>query len=262
MAERISTQDGTFERGYAIHAQRYEFAAGFASGQRVLDVGCGAGYGSALLARRGAAHVTAIDLSETALAEARRVFPRPNLRFVPGNAEQLDRIADLGRDFGLIVNFENIEHLPNPRALLQRVPELLGAGGVFLCSSPNGAISQRGPNGRLLNEYHVHEFTAEEFRALLGEFFGQVVLHGQWRTPEGRMRMEDARRAFEQLCDAYYNPAVRIGRGLKRMLGGRVGPPPCFTGEGDTYAGDHVIEPLADAPFPWPPEYLLAVCRA
>lgn len=34
----------------ADHFSRYEFAAGFVAGKRVVDIACGTGYGSALLA--------------------------------------------------------------------------------------------------------------------------------------------------------------------------------------------------------------------
>ncbi len=55
------------------HWHRYLFAAPLVAGARVLDVACGEGYGSALLAR-SAARVTGADLSQDAIAHARQAL--------------------------------------------------------------------------------------------------------------------------------------------------------------------------------------------
>ena len=53
------------------HWHRYHFAARWAHGRTVLDVACGEGYGSALLARH-AARVTGVDISPQAMSRTRR----------------------------------------------------------------------------------------------------------------------------------------------------------------------------------------------
>ena len=62
------------------HLARYAFAARLSRRKQVLDAGCGAGYGSAALARK-AASVLGIDRSAAAIAFARAQYPAPNLRF-------------------------------------------------------------------------------------------------------------------------------------------------------------------------------------
>src|SRR5260370_6945260 len=62
------------------HLARYAFAARLSRRKQVLDAGCGAGYGSAELART-AAGVLGIDRSPEAIAFARAQYPPPNLRF-------------------------------------------------------------------------------------------------------------------------------------------------------------------------------------
>src|SRR5208337_4385431 len=44
------------------HLERYRWAAKFVAGKRVLDVACGTGYGTALLANAGAAQVDGFDI--------------------------------------------------------------------------------------------------------------------------------------------------------------------------------------------------------
>src|ERR1043165_8107492 len=70
------------------HMARYTFAARLARGKRVLDAGCGAGYGWAELAGH-AETVTAIDRAPEALEFARANYPLPNLQFDQGECESL-----------------------------------------------------------------------------------------------------------------------------------------------------------------------------
>src|SRR5438552_17547896 len=62
------------------HVARYAFAVRLARGKRVLDAGCGAGYGSAQLARV-AAQVTGVDVAADAVEFARENYVLENLRF-------------------------------------------------------------------------------------------------------------------------------------------------------------------------------------
>src|SRR5512142_1405657 len=67
------------------HLARYAFAARLARGKRVLDAGCGAGYGSAELAKT-AISVLGVDQSADAVEFARENYRLPNLRFVQASA--------------------------------------------------------------------------------------------------------------------------------------------------------------------------------
>ena len=53
MAERISLEDETFFGGYSNHMRRYAFAQPYCLDRRVLDAGCGTGYGTSYLAIHG-----------------------------------------------------------------------------------------------------------------------------------------------------------------------------------------------------------------
>src|SRR5215475_3310651 len=70
------------------HFARYAFAARLARGKRVLDAGCGAGYGSAELASV-AEQVVGIDRAPDALEFARANYPLEHLRFDEGSCESL-----------------------------------------------------------------------------------------------------------------------------------------------------------------------------
>ena len=217
--ERISLEDTTLFVGYSNHIQRYAFAAQYCAGRRVLDAGCGSGYGSAYLIDRGSANVTAIDISDAALAEANRLFRRDKLRFVKGDLECLSEMGDLGGPFDVVVNLENIEHLAHPDRFLEGARRQLTGEGAMVISTPNGVLTARDEAGRILNRSHVQEFTEAEFRELLGPYFNRLELFGQWKTPERQVRIDFEHHLFENLCELYYSPGHRLWRALRKLLG-------------------------------------------
>jgi SAM-dependent methyltransferase len=155
------------------HLARYAFAARLARGKRVLDAGCGAGYGSAELAHAAQA-VVGIDVSSDALTFARANYRLPNLTFEMASCAALPH-----RDasFDLVVGFEVIEHLENWREFLREVRRVLAPNGQFIVSTPNKLYytESRGEQGA--NPFHVHEFEFEEFRTELKSIFPYVSLY-------------------------------------------------------------------------------------
>jgi SAM-dependent methyltransferase len=160
------------------HIARYAFAARFAVGAKVLDIGCGSGYGAAELSRT-AASVTGIDISPEATAWAREHFAGSNLEFITASAAA---IPCPEASFDLITAFEVIEHIPDWRNLLAEVRRLLSPAGIAVISTPNKAYytDSRGADGE--NPFHVHEFEAGEFRSELRSAFEHVLLLQQNRS--------------------------------------------------------------------------------
>ncbi len=152
------------------HYARYAFAARLARGKRVLDVGCGSGYGSADLART-AASVVAVDISAEALGFACQHFALPTLRLIQASCTAL---PFAGGSFDLIVAMEVIEHLKDWSSMLMECRRLLAPGGQLIISTPNKDYygDSRGQAGA--NLYHEHEFTFLEFRDSLRGVFPHV----------------------------------------------------------------------------------------
>jgi 2-polyprenyl-3-methyl-5-hydroxy-6-metoxy-1,4-benzoquinol methylase len=260
MVERLSLTDNSLLSGYAENIQRTEFALAHCQGKRVLDAGCGSGYASHFLAANGAASVLGLDNSDEAIAEARRIYPRGNLRFEQRDLQCLDADAMRAR-FEVVVNFETLPHLPDPRAFIAGVKAALADGGTFITSTPNGERVRTDPAGRPLYKFQHKAYPPAEFGAFLHEHFIDVALYGHWMTHAGMLRKLRARELFEQLCDLYYNPMNRCGRAIKKVFNRKTAAPPVFTGEADSYAGDYVIAPLNAGGFPWLPTTLIAVCK-
>jgi ubiquinone/menaquinone biosynthesis C-methylase UbiE len=154
------------------HVARYAFASRLCRNRRVLDIGCGTGYGSADLALN-AQHVTGLDISAEALSYARERFGRPNLRLLRSSASALPFASSV---FDLVVGFEVIEHLPDWQAFLQESKRVLAPGGQFIVSTPNKHFYAETRRDSGPNPFHEHEFEYAEFREALLAVFPSVSL--------------------------------------------------------------------------------------
>jgi ubiquinone/menaquinone biosynthesis C-methylase UbiE len=157
---------------WSEHVARYAFARPYAEGKRVLDAGCGTGYGSAELAQ-SAAEVTGVDIAAEAIEYAMANYPLAGLHFIKSSCTVVPFPAS---SFDLVVAFEVIEHLTDYRAFLDECARLLTDEGLFIVSSPNKRYyaSTRSASGP--NQFHEHEFEAEEFVRELERAFPNVRL--------------------------------------------------------------------------------------
>lgn len=154
------------------HLHRYALCREHVGGRRVLDMGCGTGYGTAILAR-AAANVVGIDLGDDAIAEARRRYgSAANLEYLQGDCYALP--FDDG-EFDVVVANEIIEHVTDHDAFVSEARRVLKADGLFLVSTPNKPVYNR---YKPPNVFHVSEMDIPEFRELLHRYFAHVRLTG------------------------------------------------------------------------------------
>lgn len=155
---------------YAEHVARYEFARQFVRGKTVLDVACGSGYGSQTLARAGAKMVFGLDKSQTAVNYAKKNFKGGKLEFLAGDAEAMNFENGF---FDAVISFETIEHLKNPAAFLKEIKRVLKRRGIAVISTPNALVFPKG------SKSHVKEFTPREFKAILLNYFKNIIFYYQ-----------------------------------------------------------------------------------
>ncbi len=154
------------------HEHRYEFVRRYSSGRRVLDLGCGHGYGSAILSAAGATAVVAADVAIEAVN--RTVRGAPAVRGLVTSAMQLPIRSE---SFDLVVCMEVIEHVADPSSLVREARRVLGGDGIFVVSTPNKSVYNS--PGLSPNPFHISEMELAEFRTLLEDEFGFVDLFAQ-----------------------------------------------------------------------------------
>jgi len=169
------------------HQAVYEWIAAQVGGERVIDMACGEGYGSDVLAA-SAASVVGVDANPEAHEHARLRYRRGNLRFERDLVETYAEPADA------VVFLQTIEHLQDPGAVLEHFRSLLGGtqpgglgrGTVYL-STPN--VLTLAPKGaeRSDNPWHVHEYRSQEFEELCRRHFGSVALYGLFHARKLRL---------------------------------------------------------------------------
>jgi ubiquinone/menaquinone biosynthesis C-methylase UbiE len=107
-------------------------------GRRILEIACGRGGFSRLLASQGAS-VRGADFSASAVAIAKeRLLDYPSLA---GNVQytQADAQAMPFEDnsFDIVVSCETIEHVPDPRAAVREMFRVAKPGGTLYLTTPN-----------------------------------------------------------------------------------------------------------------------------
>ena len=146
------------------HEAAYRFA-GARTGERTLDVGCGEGYGSAILARTRP--VTAMELDAASAAHAATRYG-PRIRVLRADACRLPLRPG---SFRSIVAMQVLEHLWCADRFVEQAREALEPGGTLVLSTPNRETFS--PDG-VVNPFHTHEYTSGELRDLLARSFADV----------------------------------------------------------------------------------------
>lgn len=174
--ERIIPEELPITNGMLLeHLARYYFSLYYAKG-RVLDIACGTGYGSKIMAKSKKEEINeiiAVDIDEETLKYARHNHYHPHVKYVKADAADEKLPDDLGL-FDVITSFETIEHLENEEAFLDNLFKMLKPGGILILSTPFGA--GRGKPTR--EPFHIHQFTEEEFIKLF-EPYGDTEFYYQ-----------------------------------------------------------------------------------
>jgi SAM-dependent methyltransferase len=166
---------------YRRHLAVYEWIAARVVGKRVVDMACGEGYGSAVMAAAEAASVVGVDANPDAHEHARLRYVRANLRF------QRDLVESFAEPCDAVVFLQTIEHVEEPGAILEHFKAMLAPGGVAYVSTPN--LLTLAPPGaeKSDNPWHVREYRAAEFRQLCEAHFDRVELLGLFHARKLRV---------------------------------------------------------------------------
>lgn len=181
---------------YRRHQAVYEWIAARCAGKRAVDMACGEGYGSDLLAAAGAASVVGVDANPEAHEHARLRYRRPNLRF------ERDLVESFVEPCDAVVFLQTIEHVEDPGAILAHFRSMLAPDGVAYVSTPN--VLTLAPPGaeKSDNPWHLREYRAEEFRGLCEGEFGRVELLGLFHARKLRAHELAIRLGWDRVHEA------------------------------------------------------------
>jgi SAM-dependent methyltransferase len=203
------------------HLVVYEWIARQVRGLRVIDMACGEGYGSDVLART-AAQAIGVDANPEAHEHARLRYRRENLRFERDLIETFQSPADA------VVFLQTIEHLQDPRAALEHFRSLVSGSlvdpglpaepdlradpsslaehvtaakdeGVVFVSTPNVLTLAPAGAPRSDNPWHVHEYRIEEFERLCRDTFSSVQMFGLFHARKLRVHELALRAGWDAL---------------------------------------------------------------
>lgn len=167
--ERFVPEDARGTMIEVEHQARYRWALPAVRGRRVLDAGCGVGYGTALMTESGAAQAIGVDISRDAIRQAHDQFGHRG-GFVVADLAELPFADDF---FDVVICFEAIEHVEDPERVLDELRRVLDDDGFILLSTPNRSVYPPG------NPFHVHEYLPDEFEQALARRFDHVRLYAQ-----------------------------------------------------------------------------------
>lgn len=163
--EALAADEATGQETLRLHRERYEFAGRHLPPGRVLDLACGVGYGSVMLAERpGVRYVIGADLASAALARARAGYQHARVSFVRGDGGGWVRPASVDA----VVSLETIEHVPSPGRLMAEFAAVLRPGGILVASVPTTPSVDANP-------HHRTDFTERSFLRLGRDLGFEVV---------------------------------------------------------------------------------------
>jgi SAM-dependent methyltransferase len=159
------------------HLAVYEWIAARCAGLDVVDMACGEGYGTGVLARH-ARRVTGVDANPDAFEHASAKYTRAGVRFVRDLIETYIEPCDA------VVFLQTIEHVKQPEEVLAHFKQM---ADVVYVSTPN--VLTLAPPGadKSDNPWHLREYRAREFRALCERTFDRVELYGLFHARKLRL---------------------------------------------------------------------------
>jgi SAM-dependent methyltransferase len=199
------------------HVFAYEFAkTTIKPGSSVIEVGCGEGYGTSLLAQ-AASTITGLDVDEETVAHASRKYGSDTVRFRSYDGRTLPFAEG---SFDAAVSFQVIEHVRDDASFVDELHKVLKPGGILILTTPNRTYRMR-PGRKPWNPFHVREYDASELESLLAGAFAHVAVWGI-RGKDEIQAIEHARVAWALRSGPVSAIRRAMPESLRQLVGGAV----------------------------------------
>ncbi len=149
------------------HMARYYFALPYVEG-RVLDIACGAGYGTFMMAKarnKSISEMVGVDIDKETIEYANKRYNHRKVNYQVEDVLDPSLPEKLGQ-FDTIVSFETIEHVPDEKPFLENLFKMLKPNGTLIISTPFG----QGKGKPTSEAFHYHQYTREEFLMLFNRY--------------------------------------------------------------------------------------------
>ncbi|MFA4842656.1 MAG: class I SAM-dependent methyltransferase [Candidatus Omnitrophota bacterium] len=201
----------------AQHLKPYELVREKARGRRVLEIGCGDGYGCAYLAQV-AQEIIGIDYCLETILKAEQKYKAGNIAFRCMEATSLD-FQD--NSFDIICSFQVIEHIPQAQLAqyLREAKRVMKDNGGFYLSTLNLLNAMKPGQAYIKNPAHCGEFTLPELKTLLTGVFPHVQIYGLYLSP--KHRFFQLLKKIGILIDGFYNKVTTRDFRIARLKPGQ-----------------------------------------
>jgi len=147
----------------------YEYSYPYIKDKKAVDIGCGQGFGTVLMAKV-AADITGVDYDNVTIEANKKTYEHvPNMYF---KCIQVPPLSLPDNTYDVVTAFQFIEHIHKRKEFLKEALRILKPGGTLLVTTPNIKKSLA------RNPFHVHEYTFAEMDSELKDLNATYTLMG------------------------------------------------------------------------------------
>jgi 2-polyprenyl-3-methyl-5-hydroxy-6-metoxy-1,4-benzoquinol methylase len=157
---------------YLVHIATYRYCINYVAGKKVLDYGCGSGYGTALISD-SCLQITGIDVSSEAIAHAKDHYNASNLSYLKVERAEDASLPFPDASFEVVLSFQVIEHVQDVSVYLQEIERVLVPGGHVIIATPDRS-SRLFSFQKPWNMWHLREYTQNQLNNTLAKRFSNV----------------------------------------------------------------------------------------
>ena len=160
---------------YLCHIATYNYVIPFIKDKKVLEFGCGSGYGSHIISNE-CKHITAVDISEDAISYAKQNYKNENLEFQQIHNIEHSKMNFENNSFDVVISFQVIEHISDSMAYINELYRVLKNKGIIIIVTPD-RVSRLFSFQKPWNMFHVKEFDMTGLSRLVSKRFNVLNTH-------------------------------------------------------------------------------------